>query len=310
MFEFGVVDAHFHLIDPVTNPYPWLEPHADRPDLFAGRDEQLRHIFVEEHYKRLAEPVGITKAVHLQANWDPADPIGETAWLHENIERTGFPDAVVAFANLSLPDVEETLAAHASYPRTRGIRHILNWHAEPRMRQTDREDYLWSADWRRGFALLEKYGLSFDLQVYPHQLPAALELATEFPETTIILNHAGMPFWRAGRDIREWRDWMAELATAPNVAVKISGLGIGDPDWTLDSMRPIVLGSIEAFGPERSMFASNFPVDALFSDFHTLWEAFDTLTAEFSADERRAMFKTNAERYYRISSDSSRMRPC
>ena len=298
--EFVVVDAHFHLIDPDTNPYPWLEPDATRPDVFGGRDDLLRHTFLEGHYKRLAEPVGIAKAVHLQANWDPSDPLGETVWLHENIERTGFPDAVIGFANLSLPDVGEVLAAHASYPRIRGIRHILNWHPDPSMRHTDREDYLWADDWRRGFALLQKYGLSFDLQIYPSQMSAALQLARDFPETAIILNHAGMPFWRGIDDIQRWRAAIAELATAPNVSVKISGLGLGDPDWTAASMQPILRGTIEAFGTERSMFGSNFPVDALFSDFATLWGAFDSLTSEFSTAERRAMFQTNAERIYRL----------
>lgn len=298
--EFGVVDAHFHLIDPDANPYPWLEPGASRPDVFAGRDDGLRHTFVELDYKRLADPAGIAKAVHLQANWDHTDPIGETAWLHENIERTGFPDAVVGFANLALPDVEKVLEAQASYPRVRGIRHILNWHADPSHRHTDREDYLWAADWRRGFALLDKYGLSFDLQIYPHQMPAALGLARAFPETTIVLNHAGMPFWRGEDEVRDWRIGLTALASAPNIACKISGIGLGDPDWTLDSARPILAGTIEAFGTERVMFGSNFPVDGLFSDFGTLWSAFDALTGEFSAAERRAMFQTNAERVYRI----------
>jgi predicted TIM-barrel fold metal-dependent hydrolase len=298
--EFEVVDTHFHLIDPETNPYPWLEPGAQRPDVFAGRDEQLNHVFLEPDYKRIADQVPIAKAVHLQANWDPTDPVAETVWLHENIERTGFPDAVVAFANLSLPEAEETLAAQSAYPRTRGIRHILNWHEDPSHRHSDRGDYLWSEDWRRGFALLDRYGLSFDLQIYPHQMGAALDLARAFPETQIVLNHAGMPFWRGEEELAAWRAAMAELASAPNVAVKISGLGLGDPDWTPESMRPVLLGTIEAFGTERAMFGSNFPVDGLFSDLATQWSAYDQLTADFSTDERRALFQTNAERVYRI----------
>jgi predicted TIM-barrel fold metal-dependent hydrolase len=298
--EYGVVDAHFHLIDPFTNPYPWLEPDAEPPALFAGREDRLRHVFLEEDYKRIAAAVPIAKAVHLQANWDHSDPLAETIWLHENIERTGFPDAVVGFADLSLPDVEEVLAAHASYPRTRGVRHILNWHEDPAYSFVDRRDLLWAEDWRRGFALLDKYSLSFDLQIYPHQMRAALELARAFPDTQIVLNHAGMPFWRGEEELAAWRIAMGELASAPNVAAKISGLGLGDPDWTPESMRPVLLGTIEAFGTERAMFGSNFPVDGLFSDFATQWSAYDQLTADFSADERRAMFQANAERVYRI----------
>jgi predicted TIM-barrel fold metal-dependent hydrolase len=93
---------------------------------------------------------------------------------------------------------------------------------------------------------------------------------------------------------------MWELATLPNVVVKISGLGTVDWHWTIDSIRPFVAQTIEAFGVSRCMFASNFPVDKLYSDFDTLYGAFRKITESFNADERRMLFHDNAARYYRL----------
>jgi predicted TIM-barrel fold metal-dependent hydrolase len=99
---------------------------------------------------------------------------------------------------------------------------------------------------------------------------------------------------------------MRTLAGQPNAAVKISGLGMTDHDWTVASLRPIVLETIDAFGPDRSMFASNFPVDRLYSSFVALYEAFDTITAGFSATDRRALFAETARRVYRLDPGPAR----
>jgi predicted TIM-barrel fold metal-dependent hydrolase len=148
--------------------------------------------------------------------------------------------------------------------------------------------------------LLRRFGLSFDLQLYPAQMTDAAELAHANPDTLIILNHAGMPVDRDEAGIRRWRRGIQDLAAAPNVAVKISGLGTVDWHWTVERIRPFVLQTIEAFGVSRCMFASNFPVDKLFSDFDTLYGAFREITRSFSADESRMLFHDNAARFYRL----------
>ncbi len=128
----------------------------------------------------------------------------------------------------------------------------------------------------------------------------AAELAGAASDTQIILNHAGM--W-ADRDLEGWKAWkagMRRLAERPNIAVKISGLGMLDKSWTTESIRPLVLETLEIFGPERSMFASNFPVDKLTSDFPTLWKAFAKITERASEADRAALFRDNARKFYRI----------
>jgi predicted TIM-barrel fold metal-dependent hydrolase len=99
---------------------------------------------------------------------------------------------------------------------------------------------------------------------------------------------------------REWRDGIRQLAQFSNVSVKISGLGMLDRNWTIESFRPYVLEAIDAFGSSRAMFASNFPVDKLYSTYVNLWRAFDMITKDLSTDERRGLFEGNAERIYRL----------
>ena len=154
--------------------------------------------------------------------------------------------------------------------------------------------------WRAGFALLEPRGLSFDLQVYPQQLPDAVRLAADHPSTLILLNHAGMPLDRGADAMEDWRAGLRTLAAQDNTMVKLSGIGMTDHDWTTESLRPVLLDCIEVFGPSRSMFGSNFPVDSLYSTYGDLYAAFDAITTDFSADERRSLFGGTASTAYRI----------
>jgi len=126
-----------------------------------------------------------------------------------------------------------------------------------------------------------------------------LELANDYPDVQIILNHAGMQIDGISH-FDPWRKAMHRLAQAPNVACKISGLGMGDWHWTTQSIRPYVEETIAAFGIERCMFASNFPVDKLFGSYDNILDAFKAITAAYSGTERRALFHDNAARFYKL----------
>src|SRR4029079_4506475 len=141
-------------------------------------------------------------------------------------------------------------------------------------------------------------GASFDLQVSHRQMAAAAKLTRRYPDISIILNHAGMPTSASGEEFRAWGKAIAGLAECPNVSVKISGLGMTIPNVTAAGVRPIVDATIEAFGPARTMFASNFPVDRLFGSFDTLWNMYANLTQRYSEADRRRMFHDNATRIY------------
>jgi predicted TIM-barrel fold metal-dependent hydrolase len=182
----------------------------------------------------------------------------------------------------------------------RGIRYILNWHENPRFAHVDRADIMTDPVWLSNFARLASLGLSFDLQVFPSQLLDAASLAAAHPDTSIVLDHAGMPIRRDSEGFDQWRAGMVALAANPNVSVKVSALGTNDHHWTRESIRPFVWETIEIFGTDRTMFGSNFPVDSLYSTLHELYAAFDELTMSLSRPERVQLFASTAARFYRI----------
>ena len=294
-----VVDPHIHFWDLRTHRYPWLENPGTS---FVGDAALLRHNYLPEDLLSEAGAVEVLKVVHVEANHDPADPLEETRWLQslaDGSQRT-LPNAIVAGADLSAPNAEATLAAHAAFSRTRGIRQILNVHADPLYGYVDRH-FMRDPVWLENFRLLARYGLSFDLQLYPSQMQEAAQLARRHPDIQFVLNHAGMFVDRASlAGYRAWRDGLRVLSSCPNVVVKISGLGMFDHHWTVESLRPYVLETIDAFGTERAMFASNFPVDGLFGTYEALWSAYARIVAGASEGERAALFRRNAERIYRI----------
>jgi predicted TIM-barrel fold metal-dependent hydrolase len=293
------IDAHHHLWDLQRHAYPWLT-QKPQPLQVCGEVSPIAKSYLLADYLADMRNQNLVKSVHVDAGFDPADPVAETAWLQGLADREGFPHGIVARAELHAPEVERILAEHRRFANVRGIRHIVNWHPDPAKTFVIRPDLLTDDRWLAGFALLRKYDLSFDLQLYPAQMEDAARLANRHPDTSVILNHAGMPVDRNAEGIAQWRRGMRALAANPNVSVKISGLGMLDWHWTTDSIRPFVLETIDIFGADRSMFASNFPVDKLYGSLDTLYSAFRSLTASFSADERDKLFYANAARVYRL----------
>jgi predicted TIM-barrel fold metal-dependent hydrolase len=299
--ETPIVDAHMHLWDLDKVRYPWLTPPL--PVGITGDVSSIAKTYLLDDYLRDAGGAGgkarVAKVVHVEAGANPLDSLKETRWLQSVADARGYPQALVAHAELNHPHVEALLAEHASHRNVRGIRQILNWHPDPKKTYTPR-DLLADPAWQKGFALLRQYDLSFDLQIYPGQMQAAAELAARHPDTPMILNHTGMPVDRDAAGLEAWRAGMQALAQQPNVAVKISGLAMLDWQWTPDSLGPFVHRTLEIFGPARCLFASNFPVDRLFGTFAGQYSAYQSLAASLSAAERAQVFATNAERIYRI----------
>ncbi len=299
MDDFPIIDPHHHLWDLERLAYPWLQTRPLPPSV-AGDVAPIAKSYLLDDYLADAAGHNLIKSVHFDGCFDPARPVEETRWLQSIADARGFPHGIVARAELHRPDIEQLLAAHCAFANMRGIRHIVNWHKDPAKAVVSKPDFLTDAAWLRGFGLLRKYNLSFDLQIYPSQMADAAALAQAHPDTMIVLNHAGMPVDRDAEAIALWRDGMRRLAAAPNVWVKISGLGMVDRHWTEASIRPFVLDTIDIFGVDRCMFASNFPVDKLYSSFDTLYGAFKSIVADFSADERRKMFHATAATVYRL----------
>jgi predicted TIM-barrel fold metal-dependent hydrolase len=190
--------------------------------------------------------------------------------------------------HLAEPDAEAVIEQHMQFANMRGVRAF------------GEGDYPVDPAWQRGFALLREHDLVACLDSRPDTYAQIKQLAAAFPDIRISLDHAGLPLQRDDEYLAFWRREIASLAEAPNVIVKISALGMGDPSWTVESSRPLVMHCIEWFGVERTIFGSNWPVDRLSSSYPDVINAYAELISDFSPDEQTAMFSGNAARYFRI----------
>jgi predicted TIM-barrel fold metal-dependent hydrolase len=161
-------------------------------------------------------------------------------------------------------------------------------------------DLISGAEFRRGFAALRRRGLSYDLNIAWRDAGEALDLARSSPETPIVVDNMANPSNLDWDLLVEWRRQMRRLAEAPNVTMKISGLGMADHSWTLDRIRPWVLEAIDIFGPSRCMYGTNWPVDSLYGSYRDLVSAYTTIVDAFTEAERNALFAETARRVYRI----------
>ncbi|WP_106478012.1 amidohydrolase family protein [Phytohalomonas tamaricis] len=293
-----VIDAHVHFWSLSLDIQPWLSHPA--PNMLGDYRSMARDTGPGELLAQRGT-VELLGAVHIEA--DAADGLKETEWLATlpTTAPQGLPFVMVAGVDLAAPDCAERLDTHISMTdRIRGVRQILNVHPDPHFDYVGRH-YMREAAWQSGFNELGKRGLSFDLQLYPAQMADAARLADAHPHTLFILNHAGMYVDRHSVEgWRQWRDGLRQLAERDNVVTKLSGFGMLDHRWTPDSLRPLVLETIDAFGIERCMFASNFPVDMLYARYEQVWQAYDNIVSAGSSTEKAALFHANASRFYRM----------
>lgn len=282
---FPIVDAHQHFWDPTLNYHPWL---SDEPPIRFryGDYRALRRRYLPPDYLADAAGYRIEKSVYVEAEWNPADPVGEMRYVERLRGEFGLPTVAVAQAWLDRGDAAALLEQQAAFPFVRGIRH-----KPPPGAMADER-------WRAGFARLARHGLRFDLQTAWERLAEATRLATDFSDTPIILDHAGLPADRSASAIAAWKAAMKSLAARPNTALKISGLGQAGRAWTVAANRDIVRTAIDLFGVRRCMFASNFPVDGLCASFRTIFDGFREIVADCSPEEQDALFRKNAIRIY------------
>jgi len=286
-------DPHIHLWDLTSGWYPLLDPKTgDATDESHGVGDfgklQGKSFLLDDYFGH-ARDFHVNKIVHVTAAQAPPTWPDETRFLQELFEKHGHPHGIIGWTDFDRPpeEVDAELAAHAQYANFRGIRH----QTAPDYTSDHVNDCL---------ALMQKRGLIYDTVAHEDSLPAAAAAAKRHPGMSFVLEHAGWPTG-PGRDVFDaWRAGMTEFAAAENTAVKISGLGMPLRGFDAELIAPWVDATIEAFGPDRCMFASNFPVDWLFTEYSTLMDAYLSVTASYSDAERAAMFADNAERWYRI----------
>ena len=291
-----VIDAHHHIWRQAD--LPWLAGPMV-PRIF-GPYEPIRRDYPIEEYLEDIAGCGVVKSVYVQANWPKDKAVEEAAWVDAAAARTGWPHGIVAYADLMAEDARPTLDRLAAMPRVRGIRMQLHWHDNEQYRFAPHADLADDATFRRNFAALEGYGLSFDLQVFAPQMDGAARLAADHPGTTFILQHAGMLEDLSEQGREQWRAGMRRLAARPNVVSKLSGLGTfihrNDPGH----IAAVVEETVALFGAGRCLYGSNFPIEKLWTDYASLLAAYRDAVAGFTPTEQAAMLHDTAARVYRL----------
>jgi predicted TIM-barrel fold metal-dependent hydrolase len=297
--DIPIIDAHHHFWDLERNRYPWLQDHVIESFRY-GDYSGIRRSYLPADFFADTQNQSVVASVHMEAEFNPTNPVGETRWLHEMVEAHGFPHAIVGQAWFCNDDIEDVLAGHAAYPLSRGVRQKPAAALSPETVVQGAPGSMGDPKFREGYAHLAKHGLHYDLQTPWWHLEEAAALARDFPETPIILNHTGLPADRSDRGLAGWRTAIETFAAAPNTAVKISGLGLKGQPWRIDDNRYVIITTVEIFGIDRCMFASNYPVDGLVASYDTIFDGFKEIVAALPASDRRKLFHDNAKRYYRI----------
>ena len=302
MNNLKIVDAHHHLWD-LNNKdtsYAWLM--VEEGEAFFGDYAAIRKSYLLEDYLEDAKNQNLIKSVHVQAEHDDDKPVNETAWLQDVADKhsSNLPSAIVAYADFSKDNISEILDAHQNFKNTRGIRQILSHNTKDPKYSHAQEDFMKNSNWINNFNQIRNRNLSFDIQIYPHQMQDAYNLAKKYDDVLFILNHTGEPCYQTQEYIESWENSMLKIASCENFVAKISGLGMFDANWTTDSTKIFVEKTIEMFGVERCMFASNFPVDKIFNTFDNYWNSYKKITKNYSDNDKNLLFSSNAEKYYRI----------
>jgi predicted TIM-barrel fold metal-dependent hydrolase len=291
-----IIDAHHHIW--IKNDLPWLRDEP-QPRIF-GEYASIRRDYPIEEYLADIQAQHVEKSVYVQTNWTPSDGVKEVAWVQSVADRSTHLNAIVGYADLGSPKVEETLAQQRQFTRFRGIRQQLHWHTNSQYRFASRPDLMNDSGWRRGFSLLEKFGLIFELQIFANQMSDGVALAAAFPGIKIVLEHAGMLEDRSREGWERWREGMRQLANERNVYVKLSGLGTFERTCSKELMRPVILETVEMFGPNRCLFGSNFPIEKIWTSYAELLAAYQSVLADFSLQERNEIMGNTAATVYSL----------
>jgi L-fuconolactonase len=291
-----IIDSHFHIWR--QKDQPWLVGPMV-PRIF-GPYEAIRRDYPIEEFLDDQKASGVAKGVYVQTNWAKEDFEKEVAFVSEVASRTGWPHAIVGYADMTVDDVRPQLDRLSKYPLLRGVRMQLHWHETPAFRFAASPDLVIDPKVRANVRRLSDYGLSFDLQLFPSQMKDGLQLVGENPDTDFILTHCGMLTADDPATVAEWISSLTTLAEAPNLYAKLSGLGtfVHRNDPSLIAL--IYHNAIDILGSDRLMFGSNFPIEKLWTSHFGLVAAHRQAAAGFDRKVQSDIFHTSAMRVYRL----------
>jgi L-fuconolactonase len=277
------IDAHHHFWSYSAAEYPWIGKGMER----------LAHDHLPKDLALLTAAEGIDGTVAVQAR----QSLEESRWLLELAAANPLIRGVVGWVDLRSTHVVDQLRALAELPKFVGVRHVVQDEPDPR--------FLLGESFLHGIGKLATFGLTYDLLLYPHQLPAAVELVGRFPEQPFVLDHLAKPRIKPGMKAGEldpWRQDLKALAAHGNVFCKLSGL-VTEADWQgwkRADFTPYLEVALEAFSPERLMFGSDWPVCTLAAEYADVVGIVTDFLASLAEAERESILGGNAIRFYSL----------
>jgi L-fuconolactonase len=274
------IDSHHHLWAINGTDYVWMgEEHA-----------VIRRDFLAPELDAVLDESGIDGTVAVQAR----QMVEETEFLLGIADANPRIKAVVGWVPLLENGGEPWLEKFSSHPKLKGVRHVV--HDEPD------DDFILRPDFNAGIRNLKKYGLLYDILIFWKHLPQTIRFVDMHPEQPFVVDHIAKPRIAADNFDTEWAAGIRELAKRENVSCKISGMmtEVRDAEWNVDLLRPYFDTVLEAFGPQRVMYGSDWPVCLLRGSYASWVKAVGELASSLGADEQTALWGGNAGRIYQL----------
>ncbi len=271
-----VIDSHVHFWKYNKKDYAWID----------GSMKALQRDYLPSELETVLKRNHVDGCVAVQA--DTAEL--ETRFLAELSQTHPFIKGVVGWVDLCSADAEERLTEYQGYPVIKGIRHIV---------QSEPDDFLYREDFRHGVSLLKELGYTYDILIFPRQLKAALDFSNAFPGQRFVLDHCAKPAIR-DKAIQDWKDGIQALAENPDITCKLSGLFTEArwKEWSAADFYPYLDVVFDAFGPDRLLYGSDWPV-MLLSGIYVQWKSLlEKYMEQHLPEDREKIFGGNAVRVY------------
>lgn len=273
------IDSHHHLWRYSEQEYDWIDDNMS----------VLKADFVVKELEAQLASAKIDGSIVVQAR----QSLEETYWLCELAQQTDTIKGIVGWVDLRSATLDADLAELKQFSKLKGFRHVLQGETDP--------DFMTSPDFINGLKLLEKYGYSYDLLIFSHQLPKAIEMLSHVPNLKVVIDHIAKPEIKSGEHFEQWQQGMSALAKNPNIYCKVSGM-VTEADWQnwqTSDFTPYLNSVYQQFGEDRLMFGSDWPVCLVAATYKQVKSIID----EFTADKNIAkdkVFGSNAIRFYQV----------
>ena len=291
---FRFIDAHHHLWNLEVCDYPWLMVKGE--ERFFGDPSPIQKDYLVTDFLNESTQYRPEKSVHIQVGTSKHDSLKETQWLQQ---QSPLPNAIIAFCDLSASNYQQQIDAQKGYLKVKGIRQIIGRHADED-NQHGSHTLLANANWRKAMLYLTEQGLSFDLQMIPPQSDEVYNALKAIPNVKIALCHGGSPWDQSPSGIASWQAGLTRLSSLPNVYCKVSGLGMFNNHWCDRDLAPLIERIVDTFGPDKTMFGSNFPVDKLYRSYDNYWDCYRSAVKQYSSAEQEQMFYHTANNFYQM----------